>query len=473
MTGFPGKRVLRTLAQAGAWLVLIAALTRVPTVRAGTTVGSPAGVATADSPRTGADVRALPDSVPDTGGLAENRAPGPPHDYAADVLTNFTPENRAYASRRAALGFVGPLYGVAVGLLLLFSGLAARMRDVAHALGHRRYVRLLVFFILYAVAGFALTFPLDWYQGFALEHQFGLSNQSFGAWLADSMKGQVVEIVFLGVIPLLSLAYGAIEKSPRWWWLWLSIGTLPVIVLSLLIGPIVIEPLFNKFTPLKNQQLKHEILDLAARADIPSRNVYQVDKSRQTSKFNAYVTGFGASQRIVLWDTTLEGMQDDEILFVMGHEMGHYKLGHDWKGALFASALSLAVFYLCFVWMRWSVVRWGGRWGFRDLHDVASLPLFAVVLSLISLVALPAFNAFSRGIEHEADGFGLEVTHLNDAAARAFIKLGSQNKSNPEPGMLLRVFEYSHPPLLERVRYAERYRPWERGEPARYFKPVP
>ena len=395
-----------------------------------------------------------------------------PHDYAADVIANFTPESRAYAARRQAVGLIGPLYGVAVGLLLLFGGFAAKMRDVAHALGHRRYVRVLVFFILYAAAGFALTFPLDWYQGFALEHQFGLSRQSFGAWLADAAKGQVVEIVFIAVIPLLSLAYRTIEKSPRRWWLWLSLGTLPVIVITLLVEPIAIEPLFNKFTPLADQHLKREILDLAARADIPARNVYQVDKSRQTAKFNAYVTGFGASQRIVLWDTTLRGMKDDEILFVMGHEMGHYKLGHDWKGVLFTSALSFVVFFLCFVLMRWGVARWGGRWGFRELHDVASLPLFAVALSLVSLIALPAFNAFSRGIEHEADGFGLEVTHLNDAAARALIKLGSQNRSDPDPGTLLRVLEYSHPPQLERVRYAGRYRPWERGEPNRYFKPA-
>src|SRR6185312_373627 len=135
------------------------------------------------------------------------------------------------------------------------------------------------------------------------------------------------------------------RRSPRGWWLWLGFGTIPVIIFALLVSPIAIDPLFNKFTPLKDQQLKERILALAAKADIPSRKVFQVDKSAQTKAYNAYVSGFGASQRIVLWDTTLQGLEQDEILFVMGHEMGHYVLGHVWKGILISSAISLALFF--------------------------------------------------------------------------------------------------------------------------------
>ncbi len=398
-------------------------------------------------------------------------APAPPRDYLAEVRANFTPENRAYAARRTMLGFLEPLWAIAVGLVILFSGLSARMRDIAYSIGHRRYVQILVFFTLYTVVGFVLTFPIAWYAGFALEHQFGLSNQGLSTWLADEVKGQAISIVFLGVIPLLSLVYMAIQKSPRRWWLWLSLGALPVIVFSDLIQPIVVDPIFNKFTPLQDQHLKGEILALAAKAGIPAHNVYQVDKSAQTRKINAYVNGFGASQRIVLWDTTLKAMKEDEILFVMGHEIGHYKLGHVWKGIALISLLSVALFYASFVIMRWSVRRFGPRWGFTELHDIASLPLLAVTLTIVSFIAQPLINARTRTIEHEADLYALEITHLNDAGARAFIKLGMQNKSNPEPGRMLKVFQYTHPPLIERITTAEEYRPWEQGKPNWYFKP--
>ena len=418
-----------------------------------------------------------PDSAQHSDTLASAAAPSTPppgeaRDYPAEVRANFTPENRRYASIRATLGFVGPLLDIGVGLLFLFTGLSARMRDIAYARFKGRYGRILVYFVLFTLASFMVEFPLSWYSGFALEHQFGLSNQTFAAWLGDQGKDLLVSLFFLGAVGLVSLAYMAIEKSPRHWWLWVGLGTIPVIVIGVLITPLVIDPLYNKFVPLRDQSLKEKILALAAKAEIPGRNVYQVDKSKQTKKYNAYVTGFGASQRIVLWDTTLKGMKEDEILFVMGHEMGHYKLKHIWKGIAFASILSLVLLYFSWVLMNWAVRRFGDRWRFQQLHDIASLPLLSLTLSIVSLIVQPATNTFDRSIEHEADVFGLEVTQLNDAAARAFIKLGSQNKSNPEPSALIKFFEYTHPPLIERIRFATGYKPWEEGKPNRAFKPT-
>ena len=411
-------------------------------------------------------VAAQPERVPTNGGDR-----GAARDYVAEVRANFTPENRSYWSTRSTLGFIRPLYDVGVALLLLFSRLSARMRDVAYARAASRYPRVLIYLVLYLVVSFVLDFPFSWYRGFALEHQYGLSNQSFGAWLAEGGKDAAVSFVLLGLTGLVSLCTLVIEKSPRRWWLWIGLGTLPVIVAGTLIQPLVVDPLYNRFTPLRDQELKGKILALAAKADIPGRNVYQVDKSKQTKKLNAYVNGFGASQRIVLWDTTLQGMKEDEILFVMGHEMGHYKLAHIWKGIAFYSILSLAFFFSSGVVARAAVRRWGGRWRFHDLHDVASLPLLIGALTLVSLPAEPLANFFGRRIEHEADVFSLEVTHLNDAGARAFIKLGSQNKSNPEPPELVKIFQYTHPPPIERIRFALTYRPWETGEPNRAFRP--
>ena len=400
-------------------------------------------------------------------------APSPPRDYVAEVRANFTPENRAYSGVRTVLAFVGPLYGLLVALIILFSGLGAAMRAVAHNMGQRLYVRVLVFLVLYTLADFVLGFPLAWYQGYALEHQYGLSNQSFGAWLGDQGKSVIVGVVFFGLVPILWLAYRALQRWPRGWWLPVAIGTLPLIVAGTLIQPLVIDPLYNTFTPLRDQHLKTRILELAARADIPGRSVYEVDKSAQTNKYNAYVNGFGASQRIVLWDTTIRGMSEDEILFVVGHEMGHYKLGHIWKGIGLFSALSFLLFFLTARLTAWAVARFGPRWGFTELADVASMPLLSATLGLLSLAAQPAVNGFARGIEHEADVFAVEVTRDNDAGARAFLKLGSQNRSNPEPSAFVKVFQYTHPPLVERIRFALGYRPWQEGKANRFFSGTP
>jgi STE24 endopeptidase len=183
------------------------------------------------------------------------------------------------------------------------------------------------------------------------------------------------------------------------------------------------------------------------------------------------VTGFGTSQRIVLWDTTLKGMKEDEILFVMGHEMGHYKLAHIWKGIVRYSLLSVGLLFFAWATMTWAVRRFGGRWGFSELHDIASMPLLLAALTVATFIAEPASNSYSRRVEHEADIFALEVTRMNDAGARAYIKLAAQNRSNPEPPFLIKVFQYSHPPLIERIRFALSFKPWEEGKPNQLYRP--
>lgn len=397
----------------------------------------------------------------------------PPRDYLTEVRANYTAENRAYQRTRVALAFLEPFYALLVGVAVLFSGLAARLRDIAHAMGRRRYVRVLVYLTIYVTLGFLFAYPLEWYRSFALEHQYGLSNQSYGAWLGDQLKSLAFSIAALGLVPIVALATWAMERSPRRWWLWLAAGTLPVITAATLLGPLVVEPAFNRFRPLQDPALRARILELAERAGIPSRNVLEADRSRQTTRFNAYVSGFGASQRIVLWDTMLAGMEEDEILYVMGHEMGHYRLAHIWQGIVWTSAGAVVFFFLLFVLTRASLRRFGERWGIHSAGDVGAIPLLALLVALLGFAAQPVVNWRSRQVEREADAFGLEVTRLNDAAARAFLKLGSQNRSNPEPSAVVKAFLYSHPPLAERVRFAAAYRPWERGEPNRYFRGVP
>jgi len=391
-------------------------------------------------------------------------------DYIAEARAAFTPENRAYQRQRVALAIVSPLVGIAVGLLLLFTGVAQWMRDLANARAKGQWARVLVFFTLYSVIMAVVLLPLDWYSGWALEHRFALSNQSLGDWALDQGKALAFQIVAVGVLPLLALAMRVVDAHPRRWWLWLSLGALPVAAASVLLQPLVFDPLFNKFTPLHDASLRDDILALARRADIPARNVYEVDMSTKTKKVNAYMTGFGSSQRIVLWDTTLKQMSRDEILFVMGHEMGHYVLHHIWKGLAWVAAGSFAVLWLTAWFARALLARFGGRWNVHAAGDLAAIPLLFAVLMWVNYLGAPVANAISRGVEHEADVFALEITHDNDAGARSFLKLAEGNRSDPEPAGWVKLLLFTHPPLGDRIRFALDYKPWERGEPNRAYR---
>ena len=402
---------------------------------------------------------------------AAEAAPPAPRDYLAEARAAFTPENRAYQRQRVTLAIVSPLVSIAVGLLLLFTGVAQRMRDLANARARGQWARVLVFFTLYSLLMAIVLLPLDWYSGWALEHRFALSNQTLGAWVLDQGKAFAFQIVAVGVLPLLALAMRVIEGHPRRWWFGLSLGALPVAVASVLLQPLVFDPLFNKFTPLHDASLRADILALAARAHIPARNVYEVDMSTKTKKVNAYMSGFGSSQRIVIWDTTIQQMSRDEILFVMGHEMGHYVLHHIWKGLAWVAVGSFAVLWLTAWFAGVLIARFGGRWNVHSAGDLAAIPLLFAMLTWVNYLGTPIANTISRGIEHEADVFSLELTHDNDAGARSFLKLAEGNKSDPEPPTWEKLLLLDHPPLGDRIRFALDYKPWTKGEPNRAYHP--
>lgn len=394
----------------------------------------------------------------------------PPRDYVAEARAAFTPVNRSYQRTRVVLQLLGPLYGLLVTLLLLWTGLSARFRDIAHGLGHRLYVRVLVYLALFATASTVLGLPLAWFEEFALEHQYGLSTQTLGGWFLDTAKGLVFSIVVLGVVPIVWTGWRVVVKHPQGWWWRLAALTTPLALAALVLQPLVFEPVFNKFEPLRDAALRGDILALAARAHIPARHVFQVDMSKRTRKVNAYVSGFGASQRIVLWDTTLESLKKDEILVVMAHEMGHYVLGHTWKALVVIAIGAFAAFWLVAWIVRALLAASGERWGVTGPADLAAMPVLSLALTLVTLLAQPGLNALSRDIEHESDAYALELTHDNDAAARAFLKLAQDNRSNPEPSPWVEFLLYDHPPLGSRIRFALDYRPWETGAPNRFVR---
>lgn len=432
------------------------------------TAGAPADESRYDSLATAGAAAA--GARADSPGAAADSVAGPPRDYLAEARASYTPVSRAYQDTRVVLALLGPLYGALVLLVLLFTGLSARFRDIAHALGHRLYVRVLVYFVLLFTAVTLLGLPLAWYGEFALEHQYGFSTQTLSGWLLDGLKSLVFNLVAFGVVPVVYGMWRVVRAHPRDWWWRLAAGTAPFLLAAVILQPLVFDPLFNKFEPLRDAGLRTEILALAARAHIPARHVFQVDMSRRTTKINAYVSGFGGSQRIVLWDTTLRAMKRDEILVVMAHEMGHYVLQHIWKSIVVLALGAFAAFWLAERIAGGLLSAFGRHWEVDGPGDLAALPALWLALSLVLVLATPALNALSRGVEHESDVYALELTHDNDAAARAFLKLAQDNRSNPEPSAWVRLLLYSHPPLGERIRFALAYRPWEERRPNRFFR---
>ena len=378
------------------------------------------------------------------------------------------PSEQAIRYYRGGIGLwlFGIAWGIAVPAFFLFTRLSARIRDVARKIGRNWYFTIVVYDVIFTALTFVIDLPLSYYEGFAREHAYGLSEQTLGKWAGDSVKALILGCI-VGAL-FLWIPYLLLKKSPRRWWLYTWLATIPFIVLMILVQPVWIDPIFNDFGPMKDKALEARILDLADRAGIEGGRVYEVDKSEDTKKLNAYVTGFMSTKRIVLWDTTIAKLTPDEVLFVMGHEMGHYVLGHIWKAILFISVLILAILYAAHRLSSSLIERFKHRWGFDSLSDIASLPLILLLVAVLSLAVAPAVNGFSRWQERQSDRFGLEITQNNAAAATAFVKLMTEGLGVPRPHPLVVIWRGTHPPLGERIDFCNTYRPWETGRPLRY-----
>ena len=398
--------------------------------------------------------------------LSAQETSGGERDRAGDERfeVRVTDEMRRHSRIGDTLYFVGAAWSFGVLALVLVSGVSRRIRDTAARVTKKPFVVAMLYVALLTVVIAILEFPLSYYAGFVVPHQFDLTEQSFGSWMADMLKGLAVSIVIGSVIGALALL--VIRKVRRWWVvLWLA--TVPLIIAMVLAQPILLDPLFNKFEPLKDEVLRRKLVDLASRAGIEGGRVYQVNKSKQTKTMNAYVNGIGPTNRIVMWDTLLAKMNHDEVLAVMGHEMGHYVMKHIWKTLAFLLALSIVVFYVANRAYEPGLRRWGSRWGVTERGDPASLPWLLLIASTISFLLSPVISGYSRAQEHDADVFSLEVTRLNEPMASAFVKMAEDSKRDPSPHPFIKFWRYTHPPIAERIPFALQYKPWERGEPNR------
>jgi STE24 endopeptidase len=382
----------------------------------------------------------------------------------------------AYSRVGYALYFVSVVWGIVVLVVLLRERVVARLRDFAEARS-RRWIWQAVIFVpgLFVLLG-VLQLPIEVYWHH-LSLRYEQSVQGWGSWIWDWTKGEMISVVF-GLVAALIL-FAVIRWKPRSWWVYFWFATIPLVLVLVLIAPWVLDPMFHKFLPLQENhaRLVESIGRLTQRAGmpIPPERMFLMEASEKTNQINAYVTGIGASKRVVVWDNTIRKMAPDEVLFVVGHEMGHYALGHVVKGIAFALVGIFFGLYVAFRALGWMLNIWGERWGVCGQEDWAALGVLLLIASVVGFLADPIGNGFSRMVEHAADVYGLEVTHgivpnSNEAAAHAFQVMGELDLADPNPPRFIRFWLYSHPPLAERLEFAHSYDPWGKGQEPKYIK---
>lgn len=360
-------------------------------------------------------------------------------------------------------------YGLLVLWLILQWKIAPKYRDWAEKASSRRILQGLIFGPLVIVTMDLFNEPIEIY-GHWVERAFGLSVQGWGSWTWDQAKGEAVSII--GGTILLLILYAVIRRRPQRWWFYFWLVSLPIIVFVIFLEPLVVDPLFHKFEPLarKDPTLTAALEQMLQRTGkhIPPERMFWMGAAQKSTEIDAYVTGVGGSKRIVVWDTTIADLTQPEIVFVTGHEMGHYVLNHIPKGIAFYAIFLIVAFYLGYRGIGWMVRRWGTKWAIRGVDDWASFPALLLLLSIFSVVADPITNAFSRHIEHQADQYGLEVTHgltpdASQVAAHAFNVLGNVDLADPKPNPIGVFLFYTHPSISERIHFAVTYDPWAKG----------
>jgi STE24 endopeptidase len=378
---------------------------------------------------------------------------------------------------RSILHFAGMIWGLAVLWLLLTTGAAAGLEAWAGRVFKKRWLQGLLFFAALIVVLTLASLPLDMYAHHA-SRSYGISVQGWGGWFGDQGKALGLSVVFGSLVML--LFQWIVRRWPRRYWLGAWAVTLPLLVLTIFAAPLL-EPIFNKFEPLaKNHQaLVDELEKVAARTgtDIPPERMFLMKASAKTNGLNAYVSGIGSTKRIVVWDTTAGRVPDDVVMFVFGHESGHYVLNHMQKMMAIYAVILFFIYWGCARFAEWLAKRFGERWRLDRNAPLACRAGFVVLLFAISLagfVVEPAINAVSRHFEHEADVYGQEAVHglipdPQKTALVGFNALGEAWLEDPDPSPLIEFWEYNHPSVKTRANFAAHYDPWANGGRGEFF----
>lgn len=345
------------------------------------------------------------------------------------------------------------IVGVLVYLLILASGLSARMRDLATAKAGRSTVSVMLYGLMFTLAATLLFLPWTIYTGFVRETQYGLMNQAFGRWMIDQAKALALSLI---VSPLAFAAiFGIIRSSPRLWWAWGAAITWLFLVVADVLAPVVVFPLFANFSELPKSALRERIVAMATANRIPAEHVYVADVSQHTKRVAAAVAGLGPSAQITLTDNLLNRAGPDEVVAVVGHEMGHYVLNHGWWRVTLVGMLGAAMFFVV-ARTAPSLIRRNPVWGVTGVEDVAAVPALFLIYTVLMLFSTPVLYTIVRSQEAEADAFGLDAARLPDAWALVAVRLSEYRKLQPSP--LEEILFFDHPSGERRIRQAMRWK---------------
>ena len=380
--------------------------------------------------------------------------------YAAtDVYLNtLTDEQKAKSDAYFEGGYWlllwGVLYSLAVAWVFLSKGLSLKLKELAQKISKKTNLTNLIYIAFYMISGYVLSFPLTLYEEYFREHQYDLSNLTFGAWMTEELQGLLISTLLMAL--LFMVLYIAIRRVGKTWWIWGAGITFFFMVIMILIGPIFISPIFNDYKFLEDGPIKESILSMARANDVPVENVYQFDASKQSTRISANVSGIANTIRISLNDNLLNRCNEAEIKAVMGHELGHYILNHIYKMLVAFGLVTLVGFAFVNWGYQFVLKKWGANWGINDLQDVAGLPLVMVLFSVFFFLAKPVTNNIIRINEVEADNYGLNAAREPDGFASTAMKLSEYRKI--DPGYWEEIIFFDHPSGKNRVLMAMKWK---------------
>ena len=362
-----------------------------------------------------------------------------------------SPDARRYNRIHRRLSMADAGLGLGLMLVLLLTGWSPSLRDLAFRLarGQNYLLALFLYLLLLTLLSKALGLGIDLYS-FRLEHQYHLSNQHWRGWIWDQLKSFLVSLVISGI--LAEIFYLLVRRFPQSWWIVAWAAFTVLFVLFVQIAPLVLFPIFYKFKPLENSELRERLTRLSEQAGTRVRGVYEWNLSEKSRKANAALTGWGATRRIILSDTLLANYTADEIEAVLAHELGHHVRRHILKSMIVQAAITFAGFWTLKWVLRWAVLR--KEW-FISQYDFANLPLIILVTTLISLALMPLLNAYSRRNEREADRYAWQSIAAVAPFISAMNKLAEQNLAERRPSRIVEILFHSHPPIAKRIAGAE------------------
>ncbi len=364
---------------------------------------------------------------------------------------------KEYARIRRRLSYITMGIGVIGIIILLFTNLGIWLANQLQALSSQPVtgwfpIQILAYFLILMLAYEIITAPIAYYSGFVLPHRYGLSTMSLRSWLADLFKGLALSLVL--EILVIEFVYLLLAVQPQTWWLWVALAMLFFSVVMANLAPVLIFPIFYKFTPLPEGDLTKRLLALAQRANTRVRGVFTMQMSNKTTAANAALMGLGNTRRIVIGDTMLDRYMPDEIEVVLAHELGHH-VHHDiWKLIISQSILTLGGLYLVNLVLHWTV---DTQHIYTSLADPATIPLLLALMGVFGLIIMPISNGLSRSIEYQADEYALQSTKMVEPFKSAMTRLANQNLSDVEPSPIIEFLFHDHPSVNKRLKHADNF----------------